>query len=224
RSGHHYSKWGGFIAGVDEFDPLFFNISPKEAAYIDPQERLFLQQAWMAIEDAGYTRASLQVPSEQDLAGQVGVYAGLWFSEYQLFGAEASVLGKRVGVSGSFATVANRVSYAFNLHGPSMTVDTMCSSSLSAIHIACQDLRQGRTSLAIAGGVNVNIHPNKYLVLSALQAISTDGHCQSFGQGGDGYIPAEGVGVVVLKRLSEAERDGDHIYGVIRGSALNHGG
>jgi polyketide synthase PksN len=100
----------------------------------------------------------------------------------------------------------------------------MCSSSLTAIHIACQDLKLGRTSLAIAGGVNVSVHPNKYLALSAGQFISSDGHCQSFGEGGDGYIPGEGVGVVVLKRLSEAQRDGDHIYGIIRGSALNHGG
>jgi polyketide synthase PksL len=224
KQGRHFSKWGGFIAGVDEFDPLFFNISPLEAEFIDPQERLFLQHAWMAIEDAGYTRASLQTPCEKDQSGQVGVYAGLMYSEYQLFGAEASAYGKRVGIFGSAASIANRVSYALNLHGPSMTLDTMCSSSLTAIHIACQDLKQGRTSLAIAGGVNVTIHPNKYLVLSGGQAISSDGHCQSFGEGGDGYIPGEGVGVVILKRLSEAERDGDHIYGIIRGSALNHGG
>jgi acyl transferase domain-containing protein/enoyl-CoA hydratase/carnithine racemase len=224
KGGHHYSKWGGFIAGVDEFDPLFFNIAPKEAKFIDPQERLFLQHAWMAIEDAGYTRASLQVPSEQDLPGQVGVYVGLMYSEYQLFGADASAHGQRMGIAGSAASIANRVSYALNLHGPSMTLDTMCSSSLTAIHTACQDLKLGRTSLAIAGGVNVSVHPNKYLVLSTGQFISSGGHCQSFGKGGDGYIPGEGVGVVILKRLSEAERDGDHIYGIIRGSALNHGG
>src|SRR5882672_6305741 len=224
KSGHHYSKWGGFIAGVDEFDPLFFNISPVDAEHIDPQERLFLQHVWMAIEDAGYTRASLQVPYEQDLAGQVGVYVGVMYSEYQLFGAEASLQGKRMGIAASLASIANRVSYALNLHGPSMTLDTMCSSSLTAIHLACQDLKLGRTSLAIAGGVNVSIHPNKYLVLSDGQFISSDGHCQSFGEGGDGYIPGEGVGVVVLKRLSEAKRDGDHIHGIIRGSALTHGG
>ncbi|PYS28405.1 MAG: hypothetical protein DMG11_12780 [Acidobacteria bacterium] len=224
KTGHHYSKWGGFIAGVDEFDPLFFNISPLEAELVDPQERLFLQHAWMAVEDAGYTRARLQVPHDQDLAGQVGVYVGVMYSEYQLFGAEASARGKRLGIPGSTASIANRVSYAFNLHGPSVTLDTMCSSSLTAIHFACQDLKLGRTSLAIAGGVNVSIHPNKYLVLSAGQFISGDGHCQSFGEGGDGYIPGEGVGVVVLKRLSEAKRDGDHIYGIIRGSALTHGG
>ena len=224
QSGRHYSKWGGFIAGVDEFDPLFFNMAPKEAKYIDPQERLFLQHVWMAIEDAGYTRASLQAPYAQDLPGQVGVYVGVMYIEYHLFGAEASLRGARLGIAGSAASIANRVSYALNLHGPSLTLDTMCSSSLTAIHIACQDLKLGRTSMAIAGGVNVSIHPNKYLALSAGQFISSDGHCQSFGEGGDGYIPGEGVGVVVLKRLSEAQRDGDHIYGIIRGSALNHGG
>ncbi|MBL6449561.1 SDR family NAD(P)-dependent oxidoreductase [Fulvivirga sp. 29W222] len=224
KGGHHYSKWGGFIEGVDEFDPLFFNISPLEAEILDPQERLFLQHAWMAMEDAGYTKASLQIPHNLGMAGQVGVYAGVMYSEYQLFGIEASKSGKRMGVPGSYASIANRVSYVLNLHGPSMTVDSMCSSSLTAIHLACQDLKEGRTSLGIAGGVNVSIHPNKYLVISAGQYISSDGHCQSFGEGGEGYIPGEGVGIVVLKRLSEAVRDGDHIYGVIKGSALNHGG
>lgn len=210
RDGHHFSKWGGFIKGVDEFDPRFFNISPREAETIDPQERLFLQHAWMAIEDAGYTRASLQIPNERGLAGQVGVYVGVMYGEYNL--------------SGTLASIANRVSYVLNIHGPSLTLDTMCSSSLTAIHLACQDLKQQRTHLAIAGGVNVSIHPNKYTLLSAGQFISSDGHCQSFGEGGDGYIPGEGVGAVILKRLTDAERDGNHIYGVIRGSGLNHGG
>src|SRR5438270_712530 len=224
KSGHHYSKWGGFITGVDEFDPLFFNISPKEAKYIDPQERLFLQHAWMAVEDAGYTRAGLQVGSEKDLPGQVGVYAGLMYSEYQLRGNQGGGREERRGFAVSIASIANRVSYVLNVHGPSMTVDTMCSSSLTAIHLACEELKRGRIAMAIAGGVNVSIHPNKYLALSAGQFISSAGQCQSFGYGGDGYVPGEGVGVVVLKKLAEAERDGDHIYGVIRGSALNHGG
>ncbi|UXI65992.1 SDR family NAD(P)-dependent oxidoreductase [Tahibacter amnicola] len=206
----HYSKWGGFIQGVDEFDPQFFNISPREAPYIDPQERMFLQHAWMAIEDAGYSRKSLSVPRADTLPGQVGVYAGVMYGEYNR--------------SGSLASIANRVSYVLNLHGPSMTLDTMCSSSLTAIHLACQDLKLGRTDMALAGGVNLSIHPDKYSMLSAGQFISSDGHCQSFGEGGDGYIPGEGVGVVVLKRLSDAVRDGDAIHAVIRGSALNHGG
>ncbi len=224
KRGCHFSKWGGFIDGVDEFDPRFFNISPAEAETIDPQERLFLQHAYMAIEDAGYTRASLQIPHENDIAAQVGVYVGVMYSEYQLFGAQASALGYPIGIGGSYASVANRVSYFLNLHGPSLTLDTMCSSSLTAIHIACQDLKKGTTDLAIAGGVNVSIHPNKYLVISEGQFISSGGHCQSFGEGGDGYIPGEGVGAVILKRLSEAQKDGNHIYGIIKGSALNHGG
>ncbi|HLP42607.1 MAG TPA: type I polyketide synthase, partial [Fibrobacteria bacterium] len=224
RPGSHYSKWGGFIAGVDEFDPRFFHISPLEAELMDPQERLFLQHAWMAVEDAGYSRAALQIPYAGDQAGQVGVYAGVMYSEYQLFGISGGSRERRLGIPGSYASIANRVSYVLNLHGPSLTLDSMCSSSLTAIHLACQDLKLGRTSMAIAGGVNVSIHPNKYLVISAGQFISGDGHCQSFGEGGEGYIPGEGVGVVVLKRLSEAMRDGDHIHGVIKASAINHGG
>ncbi|MBV9493056.1 MAG: SDR family NAD(P)-dependent oxidoreductase, partial [Acidobacteria bacterium] len=224
ENGRQYGKWGGFIEGVDEFDALFFNISPKEARATDPQERLFLQHAWAAIEDAGYTRAGLHAPHEGDLPGQVGVYAGVWCSEYQLLGAQASEHGEGQGVAVSVGSIANRVSYALDLHGPSITLDTMCSSSLTAIHLACQDLRLGRTRMAIAGGVNVSIHPNKYLMLSAAQALASDGRCRSFGEGGDGYVPAEGVGVIVLKRLSDAERDGDPIYGTIRASALNHGG
>lgn len=224
KDGAHYSKWGGFIEGVDEFDPKFFSISPKEAEILDPQERLFLQHAWLAIEDAGYTRASLQIPHGRNLPGQVGVYVGVMYSEYQLFGAEISLQGKRMGFGNSQADVANRVSFVLNVHGPSLTVDTMCSSSLTSIHLACQDLKLGRTDMAVAGGVNVSVHPNKYLLLSSGQYISTTGHCHSFGVGGDGYIPGEGVGALILKRLSDAEQSGDHIYGIIRGSALNHGG
>ncbi|WP_052700201.1 SDR family NAD(P)-dependent oxidoreductase [Methylocucumis oryzae] len=225
RSQHHghYSKWGGFIDGVDQFDALFFNISPREAEAIDPQERLFLQHAWLALEDAGYTPSDLQQlvnTLQPELPAQVGVYAGVMYSEYQLL----SINQPDTVASASYASIANRVSYFLNLHGPSLTVDTMCSSSLTAIHLACQDLAQGRTDLAIAGGVNVSVHPNKYSMLSRGQFISSLGQCQSFGVGGDGYIPGEGVGVVVLKRLAEAERDGDNIYGVIKGSALNHGG
>ncbi|MBX3711495.1 MAG: SDR family NAD(P)-dependent oxidoreductase [Lysobacter sp.] len=229
EKGRHYSKWGGFIEGVDAFDARFFNISPVEAENIDPQERLFLEHAWHAVEDAGYTREALRIangndPDGRDLPAQVGVYAGAMYGEYQLFGAEASLVGERMGFASNPASIANRVSYFLNLHGPSMTVDTMCSSSLTAIHLACQDLRLGRTALGIAGGVNVTIHPNKYLMLSAGQFISGDGHCQSFGEGGDGYIPGEGVGVVVLKRLSDAQRDGDRIHALIRGTAVSHGG
>ncbi|WP_158942674.1 SDR family NAD(P)-dependent oxidoreductase, partial [Streptomyces sp. ERV7] len=218
--GRHYSKWGGFIAEVDRFDPLFFNISPHEADYLDPQERLFLEHAWTALEDAGHTREQLR-----RLGGRVGVYAGVMWGQYQLlFPGGGAPRGNPNALGSSYASVANRVSFVMNLHGPSMTVDTMCSSSLTAIELACRDLRQGRTKLAFAGGVNVTVHPNKYLSLSAGQFISSKGHCESFGIGGDGYIPGEGVGVVLLKPLRDAERDGDHIYGVIKGSGVSHGG
>lgn len=193
QPGRHYSRWGGFIDGVDEFDARFFNISPREAQTLDPQERLFLEQAWLAIEDAGYTRERLRLPDGTALGGPVGVYAGVMYNEYQLFGAQASLHGRPTGFASNPASIANRVSYFLDLHGPSMVVDTMCSSSLSAIHLACQDLRLKRTALALAGGVNVTIHPNKYLMLSAGQFISGDGRCQSFGVGGDGYIPGEGL-------------------------------
>ncbi|MDI2590409.1 amino acid adenylation domain-containing protein [Pseudomonas sp. 681] len=221
-SGVHNSKWGGFIDGIDQFDPLFFNISPLEAELIDPQERLFLQTAWAAMEDAGYSR---QLGADQsEKARQVGVYAGVMYSEYQLLGAEASLRGERMGFAGSSASIANRVSFCLNLQGPSLSLDSMCSSSLTALHLACQDLHSGRTAMAIAGGVNLTLHPNKYLMLSSGQFISNQGQCASFGEGGDGYVPGEGVGVVILKRLADAERDGDQIYGLIKGSYLNHGG
>jgi amino acid adenylation domain-containing protein len=227
--GSHACKWGGFIEDADKFDPLFFNISPSAAEYMDPQERLFLEHAWMALEDSGYRREDLQALSagsrdDEDLPAQVGVYAGVMYAEYQMRSFEASLGSGGVASTNFYASIANRVSYALNLHGPSMAVDTMCSSSLTAIHLACLDLKLGRTDLALAGGVNLNVHPNKYSLLSVGQFISGHGKCESFGAGGDGYVPSEGVGVVVLKRLAEAERDGDHVYGVIKASALNHGG
>ncbi|MGW0375564.1 type I polyketide synthase, partial [Streptomyces coeruleorubidus] len=223
--GRHYSKWGGFIAEVDRFDPLFFNIAPHEADYLDPQERLFLEHAWTAMEDAGYTRERLGRATGDGAAGRVGVYAGVMWGQYQLlFPDEGAGRGNPHALGSSYASVANRVSFVLNLHGPSMTVDTMCSSSLTAVELACRDIRGGRTRLAFAGGVNVTVHPNKYLSLSTGQFISSQGHCESFGVGGDGYVPGEGVGVVLLKPLRDAERDGDHVYGVIKGSGVSHGG
>ncbi|WP_172383282.1 SDR family NAD(P)-dependent oxidoreductase [Streptomyces sp. MNP-20] len=223
--GRHYSKWGGFISEVDRFDPLFFNIAPHEADYLDPQERLFLEHAWTAMEDAGYTRERLGRATGDGAAGRVGVYAGVMWGQYQLLFPDGGAgRGNPHALGSSYASVANRVSFVLNVHGPSMTVDTMCSSSLTAVELACRDLRRGRTGLAFAGGVNVTVHPNKYLGLSTGQFISSQGHCESFGVGGDGYIPGEGVGVVLLKPLRDAERDGDHVYGVIKGSGVSHGG
>jgi 3-oxoacyl-(acyl-carrier-protein) synthase/acyl carrier protein len=222
KEGKIYCKWGGFIDGVDEFDPLFFNISPREAEGMDPQERLFLECVFNTLEDAGYTRETLA--NSDSLGGKVGVYAGVMWEEYQLYGANAQAQGLMLTLGGSSSSIANRISYTFNFNGPSMAVDTACSSSLTAIHLACQSLQRGECDAAIAGGVNLSIHPNKYLLLSQNKFMSTRGRCESFGKGGDGYVPGEGVGAVLLKPLSKAEVDGDHIYGIIKGSMLNAGG
>ncbi|HML87606.1 MAG TPA: beta-ketoacyl synthase N-terminal-like domain-containing protein [Methylomusa anaerophila] len=224
KSGTIYSKWGGFIEGVDQFDPLFFNISPREAEFIDPQERLFLQCVYETLEDAGYTRETVGMNREGGVDGNVGVYVGVMYEEYQLYGAQEQMMGRPIALTGSPASIANRVSYFCNFNGPSIAIDTMCSSSLTAIHLACQSLQSGGCQLAIAGGVNISVHPNKYLMLSQGKFLSSKGRCESFGQGGDGYVPGEGVGAVLLKPLDRAVADGDHIYGVIKGIAVNHGG
>lgn len=217
KAGTIYSKWGGFIDDIDKFDPLFFNISPADAEFIDPQERLFLETSWQVIEDAGYSR--------EGLSGQkIGVFVGVMYGEYQLFGAEESLKGHVMATSAAFASIANRVSYYLNFHGPSIALDTMCSSSLTSIHLACKSIRDGECQLALAGGVNVSVHPNKYILLSQGKFLASDGHCHSFGDGGDGYVPGEGVGAVLLKPLEQAIADGDHIYGIIKGSSINHGG
>ncbi|WP_316524142.1 SDR family NAD(P)-dependent oxidoreductase [Kitasatospora brasiliensis] len=214
--GRAHTRWGGFLRDVDRFDPLFFGISPRQAELMDPQERLFLQNAWHVLEDAGYRRA--------DLAGRpVGVYVGVMYGEYQFHGALDALRGGRPLTGSSFATIANRVSYALNLSGPSLALDTMCSSSLTAIHLACESLRRGESELALAGGVNVSVHPYKYAFLSQGRFLSSDGRCRAFGAGGDGYVPGEGVGAVLLKPYRRALADGDRIHGVILGSAVNHG-
>lgn len=215
--GYSYCERGGFIDGADRFDPLFFAIAPREAVAIDPLERLFLEHSWSALEDAGYTRAALR--------GSVGVYAGVMFQDYPLFAAEhTGPDGRRVGLGAGGASIANRVSYVCDFHGPSMMVDTSCSSSLTTLHLAARALRAGEVDAALVGGVNLSLHPNKYLVLSQGEFLSAQGRCAAFGAGADGMVPGEGVGVLVLKRLRDAERDGDHIHGVIKGTAVNHGG
>jgi amino acid adenylation domain-containing protein len=214
--GARSSRWGGFLRDADAFDPLFFNIAPLEAERMDPQERLVLQAAWHAFEDAGYSRSALDTV----YGGKVGVFIGVMYSEYQLFPR----VEQGLGINGSYGTIANRVSYVLNLRGPSMAVDTMCSSSLTAIHLACESIRRGECECALAGGVNLSLHPNKYVTHALLNMPASDGRCRSFGAGGDGFVPGEGVGTVVLKPLARALADGDQIYGVIKASVVNHGG
>ncbi|AMS13093.1 hypothetical protein A3218_01695 [Pseudomonas chlororaphis] len=216
RPGKTYGRWGGFLDQIDQFDPFYFAITPREAGFMDPQERLFLQCAVHALEDAGYTR--------QGLPREVGVYVGVMYQEYQLYGAQQTVLGNPMALGGSASSIANRVSYVCNFTGPSMAVDTMCSSSLTALYLACRALERGDCSSALVGGVNLSLHPNKYLMLGQGRFVSSEGRCQAFGEGGDGYVPGEGVGAMLLKPRARAEADGDPIYGLIKACEINHGG
>jgi acyl transferase domain-containing protein/tryptophanase/SAM-dependent methyltransferase len=220
--GKSYAKWGGFMADVDKFDPLFFNIPPSEAENMDPQERLFLQVAWEVLEDAGYAEKGLNANTDRDQGNKVGVFVGATWQEYQLYSQSAGSNG--TALLNNICNIANRVSYFFGFNGSSLTVDTACSSSLTAIDLACASLIQGTNKMAIAGGVNLSLHPCKYQALAKYQFLSTKGFCESFGNDGDGYVPAEGVGAVLLKPLSRAIADDDHIYGIIKATATNHGG
>ncbi len=212
-----YARWGGFLKGVDRFDPLLFQISPREAELMDPQERLFLETVWEVIEDAGYRWDRLT-------GERVGVFAGVMWSQYGLFRGRDPETSAPIVPEASFASVANRASYFFNFTGPSFAVDAMCSSSLVAVQLACESILRGESSIAVAGGVNLTLHPSKHIYLCQCGFASTDGRCRSFGAGGDGYAPSEGAGAVLIKPLERAVADRDHIYGVIRAAAVSHGG
>ncbi len=212
-------RWGGFIRDVDRFDSLYFGISPREAAAMDPQERLFLETAAALLEDAGLTRRDLA-----SLNSEVGVFVGAMAGDYEWLAADAMASGLVTDAHASYWSIANRVSYFFDLKGPSLAVDTACSSSLTAIHLACESLRRGECQLAIAGGVNLILHPVHFRRLSRAGMLSQDERCKSFGAGADGFVDGEGVGAVLLKPLSRARLDGDRIWTVIKGSAINAGG
>ncbi|MFZ7774523.1 SDR family NAD(P)-dependent oxidoreductase [Bacillus velezensis] len=220
EQGKSYSKWGGFIDGFADFDPLFFKISPREAMTMDPQERLILQECWKTFEDAGYTKERIK----QHHNGNVGVFIGITKTGFELYGPDLWKQGENINLSTSFSSVANRISYIFDLHGPSLPIDTMCSSSLSAIHEACETIKRGDCEIAIAGGVNVYTHPATYILLCEKKMLSSDGKCKSFGKGANGFVPGEGAGAILLKPLAKAIEDGDNIYGVIKGTSINHGG
>ncbi|MBI4649860.1 SDR family NAD(P)-dependent oxidoreductase [Candidatus Desantisbacteria bacterium] len=217
-------KWGGFLKEVDKFDPAFFNINPEEAVIMDPQERLFLQTVWACLEDAGYTRTMLKDNNTKDIGAAVGVFVGASFHSYPLHVAEQWKKGVLVPLHTQTFSIANRISYFFNLSGPSVSMDTACSSSLYALHLACESIRRGECRFAITGGVNLPLHPSQYITLSAVGMLSAQGHCRSFGEGADGMVPGEGVDAVLLKPLKDAIRDRDHIYAVIKGTAANNDG
>lgn len=211
---------GGFIDDVDRFDSLFFQIPPKDAERLDPQERLFVEVAWEALEDAGYYPEAIAGSK----SGRVGVYVGAVWAMYQSLGVEERHLGSDQAPSSFLWGIANRVSYAMNFSGPSLTVDTACSSSLTALYLACEAIRTGECHSALVGGVNLDLHQSKWDINWSGGALSKDGVCRSFGQGANGYVAGEGVGAIYIKPLDQALADGDQIYGVIRGIAVNHGG
>ncbi|THC51886.1 SDR family NAD(P)-dependent oxidoreductase [Streptomyces sp. A1499] len=211
-----HSKWGAFLDGFDAFDPALFGFTEQEARNTDPQVRLFLQECWKALEDAGLAPSKL--PS--DVRGRIGVFAGGAKHGFTQLGAEGRLEMPRT----SFGDMVNRVSFQFDLGGPSKAVDTACSSAHVALHEAVESLRSGHCDLALVGAVNLYLHPSTYVELATVGLLSDRDDCASFGAEAAGIVPGEGVGAVLLKPLRQARRDGDPVHAVIRGSAVNHNG
>ncbi|HEY3366496.1 MAG TPA: SDR family NAD(P)-dependent oxidoreductase [Symbiobacteriaceae bacterium] len=222
ESGHEpnktWAKWGGFMREVDKFDSRFFGVSPREAELMDPQQRIFLQTVWKTIEDAGYRPGALS-------GTRTGLFAGVATMDYYDLLKENGVPIEAHASTGlSHCILVNRISYWFNFRGPSEPIDTACSSSLIAIHRAVESIRNGDCDLAIAGGINVMVSPMLFIAFSKAGMLSRDGTCKTFDKRANGYVRGEGSGAIFLKPLSKAVQDGDHIYAVIKGSSVNHGG
>jgi acyl transferase domain-containing protein/acyl-CoA synthetase (AMP-forming)/AMP-acid ligase II/acyl carrier protein len=218
-AGRMTTRFGGFLDGIDRFDAGFFEIAPREAVSMDPQQRLLLEVTYEALEDAG------QVPDA--LAGSdTGVFVGICNGDYghMLRRRAPEQIDAYMSTGTSFAVAGGRIAYAFGFEGPNVAIDTACSASLVAVHLACQSLKSGESSLAIAGGVNVILTPEVSIDFSRANMFAPDGRCKGFDAAADGYVRSEGCGLVVLKRLSDAIRDGDRILGVVRGSAINQDG
>jgi acyl transferase domain-containing protein len=217
--GRMNTRWGGFLRDVDRFDAAFFGISPREAAHIDPQQRLLMEVAWEALEDAG-------LPAERLRGQPVGVFVGMSSFDYgsrQLARVD-EIRDGYVNTGSALSIAANRISYLLDLRGPSVVFDTACSSSLVAAYYACQSVSRGESRIALAGGVNLILSPAVTIGFSKLQAMAPDGRCKVFDARANGYVRGEGAGIVVLKPLAAAVSDGDRIYAVIRGGAMNQDG
>ncbi len=218
--GKSVAKRGGFIDGIDQFDPQFFGISPREAPYVDPQHRLLLETAWEAIEDAG-------VILDFEKGTDIGVYVGISHNDYQgIQGTpwEHSGVSPHSPTGCAHSIAANRISYCLNLRGPSVAMDTACSSALTAVHAACEHIWAGHGDVALAGGVTVMITPGGFVGFSQASMLSPEGRCKAFAASADGFVRGEGAGMVLLKRLSKALEDGDPIQGVILSTYLNQDG
>ena len=218
--GKSITNRGGFIDGLEQFDPQFFGISPREAPYVDPQHRLLLETAWEAIEDAGLI---LDFEKGTDLA----VFVGISHTDFQVIQGtpwDSSGITSHSSTGSAHSIAANRISYCLNLRGPSIAMDTACSSALTAVHAACEHIRAGRCTSALAGGVTVMITPGGFIGFSQASMLSPEGKCKAFDASADGFVRGEGAGMVLLKRLSDAVRDGDPIRGVILGTAVNQDG
>nr|WP_314465332.1 SDR family NAD(P)-dependent oxidoreductase [uncultured Clostridium sp.] len=211
-------KWGGFIDGVDEFDPAFFGISPREAELMDPQQRLLMTYVWKTIEDAGYSAKSLA-------GSQLGLFIATMNSSYGSIIAKSGASIEAYSPTGMVPSVGpNRMSYFLDVHGPSEPIETACSSSLVAIHRAITAIRNGDCNAAVVGGINTILTPDGHIGLNKAGALSKNGRCKTFSDQADGYVRSEGVGMIFIKKQRDAENDGDHIYGIIRSSYENHGG
>jgi len=215
------TRWGAFLDGVDQFDPQFFGITPREAARMDPQQRLLLEVAWEAFENAGLAADAMR-------GSATGVFVGIGGSDYAKLPGHVdpslSYIDAHVGTGNALSIAANRISYVFDLRGPSLAVDTACSSALVGIHLAVECLRNRQCDAALAGGVNLILSPEVTVAFSKARMLSPDGHCRPFDARANGYVRGEGCGLVVLKRLADAVRDGDRVLAVIRGSAINQDG
>ena len=213
------SRWGAYIEDIDRFDAAFFRIAPVEARFLDPQQRLLLETSWEALEEAGIDPVGLR-------GSRTGVFAGISSNEYRdLFSADDGALATLYMATGTnYSAAIGRVAFTLGLEGPAIAVDTACSSSLVALHQAVASLQRGESDLALAGGVNAILSPLTTEIFAEAGMLSPDGRCKTFAASADGYVRGEGCGMVVLKRLSDAEAAGDRIWAVVRGSAVNQDG